>query len=197
MLKIQNVSLENKSIIIDTKKYKKTQLILMDTKRKCENFLYKQQHRISDNHDDLPHFIVTKNGEVINLVDDKLCINTFTNKNIDKRIIKVAIENLGWLQKNTITGVYYNWINDVYRSEPLIKNWRNYNYWDIYTDKQYDALSELCRMLCKKHKITFNMVKTQSLLENPETTQGIVCISNYNQYFTDINPSFNFDMVKI
>jgi N-acetyl-anhydromuramyl-L-alanine amidase AmpD len=196
MLKIQNVLLTNSSINIGNKKYKKTQIVLLDTKRRYDDFLTKQQNRITDNHDDLPHFIINKNGEIINLVNDKLCIKTFSDNKIDKKIIKIAIENLGWLQKNAITGVYNNWIGDIYRTEPHIENWRNYNYWDVYTNKQYEALNELCKMLCDKHDIKFDIVSSQTLIENIENTPGIVCMSNYNKFFTDINPSFKFDLIK-
>jgi N-acetyl-anhydromuramyl-L-alanine amidase AmpD len=197
MLKIQNVLLTNESVNISDKKYKKSQILLFDTKRRYNDFLTKLQTRITDNHNDLPHFIINKNGEIINIINDILCINTFSNFKIDKKIIKIAIENLGWLQKNTITGFYNNWIGDIYRTEPYVENWRNYFYWDIYTNKQYEALNQLCKMLCDKHKIKFDIVNTQSIIENVENISGIVCMSNYNKYYTDINPSFNFNMIKL
>jgi hypothetical protein len=107
-------------------------------------------------------------------------------------MIKIAIENLGWLNKNTITGVLNNWIGDPYRSEPHIRNWRNHYFWDKYGETQLLSLSNLCDDLCDKHKILKQVVPSQGYLENISNFKGIVCKSNFSTIYTDINPSFNF-----
>jgi hypothetical protein len=99
---------------------------------------------------------------------------------------------LGWLNKNTITGILHNWIGDPYRSEPHIRNWRNYYFWDKYGETQLDSLAELCEHLCDKHEIYKQTVPSQGYLENASNFNGIVCKSNFASIYTDINPSFNF-----
>lgn len=195
MLKIQSELQETNNIIIDKNKHKKKQILLFDTKRRYVDYLAKIYNRITDNHEDLPHFLITKTGEVLQIIDDKLTINTFKNPRIDNKIIKIAIENLGWLQKNTITGIYNNWVGDPYRITPHSENWRNYFFWDAYTEKQEQALHELCEYLCEKHDIPFQIVGSQKYTKTANKLNGIVCKSNYDINYTDINKSFNFNTI--
>jgi hypothetical protein len=129
---------------------------------------------------------------VYQLYDTNHSSNTFDDPKVDRKQIKIAIENLGWLNKNTITGILYNWIGDPYRSEPHIRNWRNYYFWDKYGETQLNSLAELCEMLCEKHDIYKQTVPSQGYLEKASNFNGIVCKSNFASIYTDINPSFNF-----
>lgn len=195
MLKIQNALLDTNNIIINKNKHKKKQILLVDTKRRHIDYLAKINNRTTDNHEDLSHFLVTKTGEVFQIIDDNLTINTFNKPRIDNKVIKIAIENLGWLQKNSITGIYNNWIGDPYRLNPHSENWRNYFFWDKYTEKQEQSLNELCEFLCEKHKITRQIVESQKYIKTADKLIGIVCKSNYDINHTDINKSFNFNNV--
>ena len=121
--------------------------------------------------------------------------NTFDEPLIDKQFIKIAIENLGWLNKNTITGFLSNWIGDPYRSEPFIRNWRNYHYWDRYDENQISIISNLCTHLCESYSIPKKIVPSQGYLENAVNFDGVVCKSNFSNIYTDINPSFNFRQI--
>jgi hypothetical protein len=143
-------------------------------------------------YNDIPHFVVTKMGVVYQTLDTDKSSTTFDDPKKDKKIIKIALENLGWLSKNTITGVLYNWIGDPYRSEPHIRNWRGHYFWDKYTDLQIESLSKLCKIICEKNDIPFQSVPSQGYLENVSNFRGIVCKSNFSNIYTDINPSFNF-----
>ena len=177
---------------ITRRKSKKTQIFLYDTQRRTDDFLSKLKYRLNGKYDDIPHYIVSKLGVVYQLFDTNYSSITFDDPQIDKKQIKIAVENLGWLNKNTITGVLNNWIGDPYRGEPHIRNWRNYYFWDVYPETQLRALSELCDELCDKHKITKQAVPSHGYLENASNFRGIVCKSNFSSIYTDINPSFNF-----
>jgi hypothetical protein len=193
MLVIQDVDVLDKSKLnIVKRKSKKTQILLYDTQRRADDFIQKIKHRRNGNYNDIPHFVVNKLGMVFQLFDTNYSSNTFNNPSLDKKQIKVAIENLGWLNKNTINGLYTNWIDDPYRSEPHIKNWRNHYFWDKYNDVQMEKVSELCEFLCDKHDIFKQHVPSQGYLENISKFNGIVCKSNFSNIYTDINPSFNF-----
>lgn len=182
--------LDNLNIV--KRKSKKTQILLYDTQRRVDDFINKIRYRKNGGYEDVPHFIVSKLGIVYKLFDPNHSSKTFYNPQVDKKQIKIAIENLGWLNKNTITGVLNNWIGDPYRSEPHIRNWRNYYFWDKYNDSQMESLSELCEDLCEKHGIFKQIVPSQGYLENVSNFKGIVCKSNFSNIYTDINPSFNF-----
>jgi N-acetyl-anhydromuramyl-L-alanine amidase AmpD len=193
MLVIHNVDvLVKNKLNIKKRKSKKTQILLYDTQRRSEDFINKIRYRRNGNYDDIPHFLITKLGTVYQLFDTNYSSTTLGDSNTDKKMIKIAIENLGWLNKNTITGFLNNWIGDPYRSEPHTKSWRNHYFWDKYNDTQYDVLSELCDMLCDKHEIIKQVVPSQGFLENVSKFKGIVCKSNFSNIYTDINPSFNF-----
>jgi len=85
-----------------------------------------------------------------------------------------------------------NWIGDTYRSEPHIRNWRNYFFWDKYNESQYDSISKLCESLCEKHKIEKKSMPSHALNNGVSKFNGIVYKSNYSDIYTDINPSFDF-----
>jgi hypothetical protein len=193
MLVTQRVDvLDNIKLNIIRRKSKKTQILLYDTQRKVDDFIQKIKCRKNGKYEDIPHFIVSKTGVIYEIFDTNSSSVTFQNPNIDRKLIKIAIENLGWLNKNAITGIYSNWIGDPYRTEPYIKNWRNYFFWDIYTEEQQLKISELCDYLCEKHDIFRQHVPSQGYIENISKFNGIVCKSNFSNIYTDINPSFNF-----
>jgi hypothetical protein len=184
--------LNDSNLPIVKKRSKKTQIFLYDTQRPVDKFIMKLKYRNNGKYDDIPHFIVTKTGEILNVFDTKFSSKTFGDPNVDKKFIKIAIENLGWLNKNTITGIMNNWINDVYRIDPFIKKWRDHYYWDRYKDDQIESVVELCKQLCDEHAIPYLTVPSQGYIENLSKFKGIVCKSNFQTIYTDINPSFNF-----
>lgn len=193
MLVLHNVDvLDKKKLNILKRKTKKTQILLYDTQRRFDDFINKIRYRKNGKYDDIPHFVVTKTGKIYQIFDTNYSSNTFGEQEKDKKIIKIAIENLGWLNKNTITGFLYNWIGDPYRTEPHIRNWRNRHFWDKYNEEQLSAVSLLCNELCDKHNIPKQTVPSQGYLENVTNFKGIVCKSNFSNIYTDINPSFNF-----
>jgi hypothetical protein len=193
MLEIHDVEVLDKTQLnIVRKKSKKTQIFLYDTQRRVDDFINKIKHRRNGTYDDVPHFVISKLGMIYQLYDTNYSSNTFNDPKKDRKMIKIAIENLGWLNKNTITGYLNNWIGDPYRTEPHIRNWRNYYFWDKYNETQLQSLSELCNHLCDKHDIFKQTVPSNGYLENVDNFKGIVCKSNFSSIYTDINPSFNF-----
>lgn len=193
MLVVHDIEKIDKSKLNITKRRtKKTQILLYDTQRRIDDFVNKLKYRKNGKFTDIPHFIVSKLGLVYQVFDTELYSNTFDNTRIDNKQIKIAVENLGWLNKNTITGVLNNWIGDPSRTEPHIRLWRNYYYWDKYNEEQLTALSELCVYLCEKHGIFKQTVPSNGYLQEVSNFKGIVCKSNFSSIYTDINPSFEF-----
>lgn len=194
MLEILNAeSLNDVKLNINRRKTKKTQIFLYDTQRRLDDFMMKLKYRNDGKYDDIPHYVITKSGSVIEIFDTNYSSKTFDTKH-DNRLVKIALENLGWLSKNTITGVLYNWIGDPYRAEPFIKKWRDYYFWDPYSEEQLNALVKLCKVVCKEHKIPYQTVPSQGYISNVIKFTGIVCKSNFVNIYTDINPSFNFNI---
>jgi N-acetyl-anhydromuramyl-L-alanine amidase AmpD len=193
MLTIYDIeSLNNIKLNVNKRRTKKTQIFLYDTQRRMDDFINKLKYRNNGTYKDVPHFIISKLGHIYQIFDTNHSSVTFGDSKIDNRLIKIAIENLGWLNKNTINGFLFNWIGDPYRAEPCVKVWRNHYYWDKYTDEQMSTIFELSNFLFEKHKINKKIVPSQGFLQNIQNFDGIVCKSNFSDIYTDINPSFNF-----
>jgi len=193
MLVTHNVEeLDDESLKILRKKSKKNQILLYDTTRRFDDFVSKIKYRKNGEYEDIPHFIISKLGNIYQIFDTNYSSVTFKNPEIDKKQIKIAIENLGWLSKNTINGFLNNWIGDPYRTEPFIKSWRNHYFWDKYNQDQINSVHKLCEFLCEKHKIKRQIVPSQAFFKNASKFNGVVCKSNFSDIYTDINLSFNF-----
>ena len=193
MLEIHDIeTIDKGKLNIHKRKTKKSQILLYDTQRRVDDFINKIKHRKNGEYSDIPHFVVSKLGMVYQLFDMDHSSDTFYDPKLDRKMIKIAIENLGWLNKNTITGVLNNWIGDPYRAEPHIRTWRNYHFWDKYNDVQLNSLSNLCSHICETNNIYKQIVPSQGFMENVTNFKGIVCKSNFSNIYTDINPSFNF-----
>ena len=120
MLQVQSVEdLEGVKLNVSKRKTKKTQIFLYDTQRRFDDFIMKLRYRNNEKYEEIPHFIISKSGDIFKVFDTDYSSKTFGVKNIDNRQVKIALENLGWLIKNTITGALYNWIGDPYRSDHM------------------------------------------------------------------------------
>jgi hypothetical protein len=178
------------------RKYNKTQILLYDTKRRIDDFIKMLKYRREGKYEDIPHFCITKTGKIYKLIEPDYMTKTFGESSVDRKQIKIAIENLGWLNKNTIMGTYSNWINDIFRGEPHIRGWRGYFYWDTYSKEQLNALADLCLLLCAHYDIPYQSVPSSGFFENAKNFNGIVSKSNFSDIYTDINPSFNFNIFE-
>jgi len=193
MLTIQDVEVfDKKNLNFKKSKAKKSQILLCDTHRRITDYIHMIKYRRNGKYDDIPHFIITKMGDVYQILDTKDYSTTFGDIKIDRKIIKIAIENIGWLNKNTMNGMLTNWIGDPYRNDPHIRNWRGHFFWDKYPEEQLNSINLLCNELCDKHGIEKRIVPSQGYFEQASKFEGVVCKSNYSDIYTDINPSFNF-----
>ena len=192
MVETQKIdTLNEKKLNVIRRKSKKKQIFLYDTQRRSDDFIMKLKYRNNEQYDDIPHYLITKTGIIYKIFNPNHSSTTFGDPVVDKKQIKIALENLGWLKKNTITGVLNNWIDDPYRLEPFIQKWRGYFFWDIYPEDQIISLVKLCKDLCEEHGIPYQTVPSQGFFENATKFNGIVCKSNFQTIYTDINPSFD------
>jgi N-acetyl-anhydromuramyl-L-alanine amidase AmpD len=184
MLEFQDV--EIKKLNVKKRKTNKTQILLYDTQRRFDDFIMKLKHRRNGKYDDIPHFCITKMGKIYKVFDPEFSSNTFDDTKLDNKQIKIAVENLGWLNNN--------WIGDPFRSSPFVRMWRSHQFWDVYTKEQLQALADLCLVLCVKYDIDYYCVPSSGYIENAKNINGIVSKSNFLDIYTDINPSFNFEV---
>jgi len=174
----------------------KNKIILVNTFRDVKNYLMSLKYRHNGHYNKIPNYIVTKKGDVLKLLDDLDYSSFFKDKILNNNSIVIAIENLGWIEKNKETGFNNNWIGDIYNGEPYYKRWRDYDYWDVYTDSQMESLSLLCSQICDKMKINKKFIGHNTKTDSYLKFNGILSRSNIFKTYTDISPSFDVKLFE-
>jgi N-acetyl-anhydromuramyl-L-alanine amidase AmpD len=175
------------------KQKKKKQIILCHTSREVEEYLTSLKFRYNSKYDKIPNYLVTKNGKILQLLPDEGHTNFFSEDNINRNSIIVCLENLGWLEKKPLTNYYINWKGSIYNQEVYEKKWRDFFFWEPYSEEQVKSTAELCSHLTEILKIKKRCVGHNTRFEGVEHFEGIVSKSNFDGKYTDLNPSFNFE----
>ena len=175
------------------KQKKKKQIILCHTSREVEEYLTSLKFRYNSKYDKIPNYIVTKNGTILKLLPDDGHSNFFLEPNINRNSIIVCLENLGWLEKKPLTNYYINWKGSIYNQEVYEKKWRDFFFWEPYSEDQVKSTAELCLQLTEILNIKKKCVGHNTKIDGVEHFEGIVSKSNFDGRFTDLNPSFNFE----
>jgi hypothetical protein len=128
------------------RKSKKTQILLCDTLRPYSYYINSVRYRYDGKNKKIPHYVVTKRGEIFNLMPSEYSSNFLKSKGT----IVICLENLGWFNKSTLAPMYVNWIGDVYRGEPHCARWKDRFFWDVYTSDQIIALANLVELATRK-----------------------------------------------
>lgn len=178
---------------ISGKQKKKKQIILTNTGRDVEEYLTSLKYRMNGNFHKVPHYIITKNGIIIQTLTDEAYSKYFDNININRNSIIICFENLGWLEKVPLTDYYTNWIGNIYKGSAYEKKWRDYFLWEPYTEIQFKNAAELCIKLVTEHKIEKKCIGHNTKIENVDKLSGIVSRSNFETIYTDVSPAFNFE----
>jgi N-acetyl-anhydromuramyl-L-alanine amidase AmpD len=174
------------------KSKKKKQIILCHSAREVNEYLTSLKFRSNGKFDRIPHFVITRDGKVLQLLDSKSKTRYFNNDIMDKDSIVVCLENLGWLMKKPLSEHYLNWIGNIYKQEVCEKKWREYSFWQPYTEEQLESTAKICGELCNEFSIPKRFVGHNTKVENIELFNGITTKSNYNTRFTDLSPAFDF-----
>jgi N-acetyl-anhydromuramyl-L-alanine amidase AmpD len=175
---------------------RKTQIMVGHTSRNIEDYLKSLSLRHNGKYNSQPHFIVSKDGIVIKILEPQIVSNFFGHKEIDSNIITVLLENEGWLKPKKDNPRLCDWLGNIYKGEVFEKKWRNRFFWSPYTDKQVDGLVVLLNELCTDLSIEKEFIGHNVRVEGVEKYKGIVTRSNYSEYFTDLSPAFNFERIK-
>lgn len=175
------------------KQKKKKQIILTHTSRDVEEYLSMIKNRMNGGFNRIPHFIITKDGSVIQKMNTEAFSYYFDEININRNSVIISLENLGWLEKVPVKNYYTNWIGNIYNGKPYEKKWRDYFLWEPYTDQQVKSLAVLCKNIVEEHKIEKKCVGHNTKLKDVDKITGIVSRSNFDETFTDLSPAFNFE----
>lgn len=175
------------------KQKKKHQIILTHTSRNINDYLQSLKFRYNGDFKRIPNYIITREGKVIQLLGNTEHSEYFKDPNINRNSIIISLENLGWLQKEPLTNHYINWIGDIYKGNVFEKKWRDYFFWQPYTEEQVQSTNSLCYKLLKEMKIKPQIVEHNTKIAGIEKYVGIVSKSNYDTIYTDLSPAFNFN----
>ena len=177
-------------------KQNKHQIILCHTSRPLHYYRNSLIYRLDGEFKKIPTFLISKEGETVQNFDERYYSEFIGVEEIDKGVIVICLENLGWLKRNHLNNKYINWIGDIYKGEVYQKRWRDRTYWSHYPDKQLKECARLISSLCERLDIPLQLVGHNVQLDGVETFEGIVTRSNYNELWTDVSPSFSFEKLK-
>jgi N-acetyl-anhydromuramyl-L-alanine amidase AmpD len=178
------------------KQKKKNQIILTHTGRNVENYLVSLRYRYNGKFDRIPNYVIKKDGIVLQLLNDIEHTNYFKEPNINRNGIIICLENLGWLEKEPLENQYVNWIGDIYNGKPFERKWRDYFFWDKYTDEQINSLTTLCKTIIKEKRMSKDLIGHNTKVRNVEMFEGIVTRSNFDSNITDLSPAFDFEKFR-
>jgi len=175
------------------KQKKKHQIILTHTGRNVENYLASLRYRHNGKFDRIPNYVINKKGVVLQLLNDIEHTNYFKEPNINRNGIIICLENLGWLEKQPLENQYVNWIGDIYNGKPFERRWRDYFFWDKYTEEQINSLALLCNRITKEKRMSKDIIGHNTKVKNIDMFEGIVTKSNFDSNITDLSPAFDFE----
>ena len=178
------------------KQKRKKQIILCHTSREVEEYLASLKFRYYTKYDKIPNYVVTRRGEVLQLLGDSSYSNVFEDSNINRNSIIISLENLGWLEKKPLTDHYVNWIGNIYKQSVFEKKWRDYFFWQPYTTSQIKSTADLCNQLTQTLRIENKCIGHNTKVDGIAGYEGIISKSNFSSDFTDLNPSFNFETFR-
>jgi N-acetyl-anhydromuramyl-L-alanine amidase AmpD len=175
------------------KQKKKRQIILCHTGREVKEYLASLSHRYNGKFDRVPNYVITKYGFIYQLLEDVGHSEYFKEETLNKNSIVICLENLGWLEKKPLTNHYINWKGSIYNGEVFEKKWRDFFFWDPYSENQYESLAELCKKITESFQIEKRCIGHNTKVEGAENFEGIITRSNLSSTHTELNPSFNFE----
>lgn len=177
------------------KNKKKKQIILTHTSREVSNYITSLIYR-NVRFKKIPNYVISRDGKITQLLPDIGYSNFFKTESINKNSIIISLENLGWLEKVPLESYYINWIGDIYKGEILDRKWREYFFWQPYTQEQTSKCFELCDMLLKKFSIDKKCIGHNTKTNYIERFEGIVTRSNFDTKYTDLSPAFDFELFE-
>ena len=175
------------------KEDKKNQIVLCHTSRTLFDYMVSIKFRFGGKPIRLPHYIISRDGRILKLIDEELNGYFTNNDRINAKSIVVCLENLGWLEKEPLKQHHINWIGNIYKEKVFDRKWRDYFFWHPYTEIQIEKTAELCLELMEKYKIEKNFIGHNKKVKGVESYIGIITRSNFDEFATDLSPAFNFE----
>jgi hypothetical protein len=179
------------------KNHDKKRIILCSTNRNITDYLIGLKYRYLKEYSRIPHYIVTKTGTVLQLLNDTGVGYFFQDHSIDNESIVVCYENLGWMEKEVQNNGFKDCFGNIYKEvEVFEKKWRNKIYWDSFTEQQKNVSYQLLDKICAKNNINKKFIGHNTKVKGFEKFEGVLIKSNISQKYLDLNPSFDYEYLK-
>lgn len=181
-----------KSIGTSTKK----SIILCATNRDVTNYVISLKYRYLKEYSRIPHYIITKTGTVLQLLNDTDVGYFFQNSEIDNQNIIVCLENLGWFEKESQLIGFKDCYGNIYKEVEIFeRKWRDKLLWDVFTEQQTEMTYQLLNKICTENNIKKNFIGHNTKVKGFNKFEGVLIRSNINQKYLDLNPSFDYDYI--
>ena len=171
------------------------QILLCNTNRDISDYIKSINIRSNVPTSRKPNYIIDKKGKITLLNKDDVTQTYLKGYHTDSSVIVICLENRGWLKRRSKDGKYVDWLGDIYHRRPLEKKWRGMYYWDPYSEKQMEKTNKLVKELCEQYLLPVNFIGHNTLVEGISKFKGITTKSNYNEFWRDLNPTFNFEIL--
>ena len=169
----------------------KTQIVIGTSLRKDSRHIIRLQHKDYGSSKKWNTYTISRDGKVYQHYDDKYYTDFLGIKEGDKRSISIVLENMGCLFQIT-NGKHINWLNEVCEEENVVeKEWRGYEFWEKFPNKQIKSLILLNRELCEKHGIPKIFIEFLHHHKETHKFRGIVFRGNYIEDSSDLHPFFD------
>lgn len=171
----------------------KYQIIICHTSREVNEYLTSLKFRYNGKYTKIPNYVISREGKILQLLEDEEYSTFFYEKNQNKNSIIISLENLGWLEKEPLKDYHINWIGNIYKEKVFEKKWRDYFFWQPYTNEQLKSCSDLCKTLLEKFSIDKKCIGHNTKVDGVEKYVGILTKSNFDVEYTDVSPAFDFE----
>ena len=156
------------------------------------------QHRYNGKYKKTAAFTIDAAGFIYKHFDPKFKSEFFDSEELNNKSIVILLENYGWLSKDEEKKQYITWLGDIYNKQIEVtdKRWRNNRYWDTYTVEQTNSCMWLISKLCEEFEIPKKIISHNTKIDNLFEYSGVLYRSNLDKNYTDLNPSWAFDIFK-
>lgn len=200
---MDKLKINNQTYKLSTDNYCKTyhskeQIVLTNTFSENMNHITGWKRRLGGKYKRTTNYTIDIYGNIYQHFPPQFHSKFFNISGLDEHIITISIENEGWLVKDVINNSYINYVGNIYnRSDGVIeKNWRNHKYWAPYTKEQINSSINLCKHLCSMFGIPRQAMSHNTKFEDIYNFRGITYKSNYNKYYSDLSPAWNYTEFK-
>ena len=176
----------------------KTQIVIGHTLNSDMKHVIGWKKRYNGKYKKTAAFTIDAAGFVYKHFEPKYSSEFFEEEELNNNSIVILLENHGWLLKDIEKNEYITWVGNIYNKPIDIseRRWRNYKYWDRYTDKQFESTLELINTLCEEFNIPKTVLGHNTKVDNLFNYKGVIYKSNLEKYYTDLSPSWDYENFK-